>query len=94
MTLRKRLVESGQFLTILSTSIPYFGTNRLRMKALPVTLPVEPHPIEVITVRGRTPNPIAKVFIDELRVLVQPLAKRGNAKAKPMGKTDWARRRS
>ena len=42
-------------------------------------MPVEPHPIEVITVRGRTPNPIAKVFIDELRALVQPLAKRGNA---------------
>ena len=76
MALRKRLLESGQFLTILSSSFLHFGTNHLHFKALPVTLPMKPQPIEIISLRGRTPNPITSLFIQELRTLVEPLTKR------------------
>jgi len=36
-------------------------------------LPTEARPVQVVTLRNRTPNPIAKVFIDELRSLSKPL---------------------
>lgn len=93
MALRKRLLETGQFLTMLSTSFLHFGTNRLHFKALPVTLPVESQSIEIIGLRGRTPNPIAKLFINELRALVQPPAKRAVDAAKTGRKTVSVRRR-
>jgi DNA-binding transcriptional LysR family regulator len=93
MALRKCLVESGRFLTMLSTSTLDFGANRLRVKALPVTLPVESQSVEIITLRGRTPNPIARLFIDELRALVQPITKRSGNTANSGRKTVSARRR-
>lgn len=94
MALRKRLLETGQFLTMLSTSFLHFGTNRLHFKALPVTLPIKSQPIEMISLRGRTPNPITKLFIDELRALVQPLTKRADDAGKTGRKTVAAYRRS
>jgi DNA-binding transcriptional LysR family regulator len=93
MALRKQLLESGKFLTMLSASFLHFGTNRLHFKALPVTLPVESQPIEIISLRGRTPNPIVRLFIDELRILVQPLTKRVVAAVKTGRKTGSVRRR-
>ncbi len=67
MAVRIRLVESGRFLSILPNSTLHFGRNRLRMKKLPVKLPMKTRPIEVITLKNRTPNPIANLFISELR---------------------------
>jgi DNA-binding transcriptional LysR family regulator len=73
MAIRTRLVETGRFLTILPGSMLHFGARRLRMKVLPVTLPTEARPVQVITLRNRTPNPIAKLFIDEMRIFAKPL---------------------
>jgi DNA-binding transcriptional LysR family regulator len=73
MAIRTRLVESGRFLTILPGSTLHFGAQRLRMKVLPVVLPTEARPVQVVTLRNRTPNPIAKVFTDELRSFSKPL---------------------
>jgi DNA-binding transcriptional LysR family regulator len=73
MAIRTRLVETGGFLTILPGSTLHFGARRLRVKVLPVTLPTEARPVQVVTLRNRTSNPIAKLFIDEMRVFVKPL---------------------
>jgi hypothetical protein len=54
----------------------HFGAQRLRMKVLPVTLPTKPQPVQVITLRNRTPNPIAKLFINELHAVSKPLTRR------------------
>ena len=75
---RIRLVEDGRFLTVLPGSILRFGANRLRVKALQVKLPLESQPVEVITLRGRTPNPIAKLFVDELRTVMTAMMKQQN----------------
>jgi DNA-binding transcriptional LysR family regulator len=77
MTVRTRLVETGRFLTILPRSTLHFGAGRLRMRALPVTLQLraEARPAQVITLRNRTPNPITKLFIDELGEFSKPLTK-------------------
>jgi DNA-binding transcriptional LysR family regulator len=75
MAIRTRLVETGRFLTILPGSTLHFGARRLRVKVLPVTLPTEARPVQVVTLRNRTPNPIAKLFIDEMRVFAKPLTR-------------------
>jgi DNA-binding transcriptional LysR family regulator len=73
MAIRTRLVETGRFLTILPGSTLHFGLRRLRMKVLPVALPIAARPVQVVTLRNRTPNPLAKLFIDELRIFARPL---------------------
>jgi DNA-binding transcriptional LysR family regulator len=72
MAIRLRLVESGGFLTILPSSTLYFAAQRVRTKELPVLRAGYPQVIDVITLRNRTPNPIAKLFVDELRAFARP----------------------
>jgi DNA-binding transcriptional LysR family regulator len=74
--IRTRLVETGGFLTILPSSMLHFATPRLRMKVLPVLRPARPQAAQVVTLRNRTPNPIAKLFVDEVCAFARPLASR------------------
>ena len=57
---RTRLVEMGRFLTFLPGSTLYFGAGRLRVKVLPVSLSMKAPPTEIITLKNRTPNAIAR----------------------------------
>jgi DNA-binding transcriptional LysR family regulator len=76
MAIRLRLMETGGFLTVLPRSMLHFGAQRFRTKVLPVLPTAQPQAAQVIMLRNRTPNPIAKVFIDELRAFTGPLASR------------------
>jgi DNA-binding transcriptional LysR family regulator len=73
---RVQLVENGPFLSLLPGSMLHFGARRLKVKALPVRLPLQSQPVEIITLKDRTPNPIARLFIEEISDLVRPLTKR------------------
>jgi DNA-binding transcriptional LysR family regulator len=73
MAVRTRLVESNQFLTMLPGSMLHFGKDRLRMKKLPVVLPLQSQPIEIISLKHRTLNAVAKLLVQELREVVRPL---------------------
>jgi DNA-binding transcriptional LysR family regulator len=75
MAVRTRLVESDRFLTLLPGSMLHFGNNRLRVKKLPVVLPLESQPVEIIVLKNRTLNAVAKLFVQELREVVRPLLK-------------------
>jgi DNA-binding transcriptional LysR family regulator len=75
MAVRTRLVESNHFLTMLPGSMLHFGNNRLRVKKLPVALPLESQPVEVISLRNRTLNAVARLLVQELRGVVRPLVK-------------------
>jgi DNA-binding transcriptional LysR family regulator len=72
-TFRTRLVETGRFLSFLPGSTLHFSAGRLRVKILPVKLPIKAPPTEVFTLRNRTPNAIARLFIAELHMLSKPL---------------------
>ena len=76
MAVRTRLVETGRFLTMLPRSTLHFGGERLRLKILLVSTPMTTRPVEVMTLKNRTLNPIAKLFIDEIGVFAEPLSKR------------------
>jgi len=75
MAARTRLVEMGPFLTFLPGSTLHFGASRLQVKILPVALSMKTPPTQVLTLKNRTPNAIAKLFIDELHTFVTPLTK-------------------
>jgi DNA-binding transcriptional LysR family regulator len=72
-TFRTRLVETGRFLSFLPGSTLHFSAGRLRVKVLPVKLHIKAPPTEVFTLRNRTPNAIARLFIAELHMLAKPL---------------------
>src|SRR5262249_24986282 len=61
-------------LTMVAARMLRFGAAGRRLTVLPTR--TETRPVEIITVKDRTPNPIASLFIKELRALAKPLAKR------------------
>ncbi|HXC26745.1 MAG TPA: LysR family transcriptional regulator [Stellaceae bacterium] len=73
MAVRTRLVEMGRFLTFLPGSALHFGAGWLRVKILPVKLSMKAPPTEIITLKNRTPNAIARLFIAELHTFAKPL---------------------
>jgi DNA-binding transcriptional LysR family regulator len=73
ITLRTRLIETGQFIAILPDSSLRFGTGHPQIKILPIRLRLKAPPAVAISLKDRTPNPVARLFIDELRVCVKPL---------------------
>jgi DNA-binding transcriptional LysR family regulator len=72
MAVRTRLVESGGFFTMLPSSTLRFGAKRLRMKILPIAVRTNDQSVQIITLKNRTPNPIAKLFLDELKSVAEP----------------------
>jgi DNA-binding transcriptional LysR family regulator len=75
VTLRVRLIETGRFLAILPESTLRFGAGRMQIKILPVRLRMNAPPAVAISLKKRTPNPIVRLFVDELRAFVKPLMK-------------------
>jgi DNA-binding transcriptional LysR family regulator len=80
MAARTRLVEMGPFLTFLPGSTLHFGAKRLQVKILPITLAMKTPPTQIITLKNRTPNAVAKLFIDELHTFAKPLRKEPRAR--------------
>ena len=72
MAVRIGLAEAGRFLTMVAAPMLRFGAAR-RLKILPTR--TKTRLVEIITVKDRTPNPIATLLIKELRILAKPLAK-------------------
>jgi DNA-binding transcriptional LysR family regulator len=75
VTLRVRLVESGRFIAALPGSTLRFAGARMRIKILPVDLRTRAPPAVAISLKHRTANPIARLFVDELRALADPPVK-------------------
>jgi DNA-binding transcriptional LysR family regulator len=73
MSVRIGLVETGRFLTMVASSMLRFGAAGRRLKILPTRTKIRP--VDIITVKNRTLNPIATLFVKELQALATPLAK-------------------
>jgi DNA-binding transcriptional LysR family regulator len=71
-----QLTASGRFVTTLPTSILRFNGNNLALKVLPIRLPNQLRPVGVVTLKNRTPNPVARLFIECVRGIAKPLARR------------------
>jgi DNA-binding transcriptional LysR family regulator len=75
MAVRTRLVETGPFITMLPGSTLHFGVKRLRMKVLSISSHMKTRPVQIMTLKNRTPNPISRLFVDELHRMSTPLRK-------------------
>ena len=64
---RMSLVATGRFLTIFPASTMAFSDRGAEIKVLPVDLPVPRVPTGIVTLKHRSLNPVAKVFIDNAR---------------------------
>lgn len=69
-----QLTATGHFVTTLPTSILRFNGKNLALKVLPVRLPIQLRPVGVVTLKNRTPNPVARLFIECVRGVVKPFA--------------------
>jgi DNA-binding transcriptional LysR family regulator len=72
---RFNLPATGSFLTMLPASALKFPLRRTEIKALPVQLPIGPLPIGIITLKNRTLNSVARLFIKHAREVAKLLAK-------------------
>jgi DNA-binding transcriptional LysR family regulator len=69
------LLTTGRFLAMVPRSVLWFGGQRLSIKTLPVSLPVQPAPVGIVTLKSRTISPAAQLLIGCVRSVVRPLAK-------------------
>lgn len=68
------LVGNGPYIANLPGSLVHFGGDHLQVKVLPVKVPVSPSPVAVVTLKRRTLNPVAQLFIEHAREIARPLA--------------------
>jgi DNA-binding transcriptional LysR family regulator len=71
--LRADLLATGRFITAIPMSAAAVNADRFSLKILPVELPVRPWPVEIITLKNRTLNPVAQSFIDHVRAYARSM---------------------
>jgi DNA-binding transcriptional LysR family regulator len=76
MPVAAALVANGPYLANLPRSLVHFGDKHLSVKVLAVKVPVPPSPVGIITLKRRTINPVAQLFIEHARDVAKPLAKK------------------
>lgn len=74
--LRLNLLADGPYISVLPRSMMRLYGFRLPVKALPIKLPEREWPVALVTLKGRTLNPVAKLFIEHLREATKSLAAR------------------
>lgn len=66
--LRASLLQSGRYVTVLPRSIMLLRAEHMALKVLPVSLPQSGGwPVALVTLKDRSLNPVARLFIDHVR---------------------------
>jgi DNA-binding transcriptional LysR family regulator len=74
------LLNEGPLLAMMPRSMLVFAPARHTIKILSVKLPVKSRPVGIITLRGRTLSPAARLFMQTVREVVRPLTGRDQAR--------------
>ena len=69
-----RLLPTGHYLTFIPESVLRFGAMGTKIRALPVDFATRPRPTAIVTLRNRTLNPAASIFIDAAHFVSKPMA--------------------
>jgi len=67
VALRSNLLSSGRHLTVFPRSMMNLFAARMSLKVLPIKLPVREWPIVIATLKNRTLNPVAPLFVEHVR---------------------------
>jgi DNA-binding transcriptional LysR family regulator len=70
---RCNLIGSGRFFGFLPASVLHFSAQRFSLKALPISLGVEVHPIAIVTLKNRMLGPPAQLFVEEARSITRSM---------------------
>ena len=73
---RISLLATGRFLSIFPASALRFPTTHSQLKLLPVIQEFARVPVGIVTLKNRTLNSAALLFIEQARQIAKPLAKR------------------
>ena len=74
MYLRNMLLASGRYVAVLPGSVLRFSAERFGLRALPIRLPETRASVSIIRLRGRTLNPVARIFAECAREVAKPVA--------------------
>ena len=69
------MLATGRYLAIYSSSRLRLNGRRLAIKVLPVKLPPQPTRIGIVMLKNRTLNPIAGLFLHEMRGVIRLLTR-------------------
>jgi DNA-binding transcriptional LysR family regulator len=75
-SMRSRLAASGRILTVLPEFALRLPGRDTSLKALPVELPNARRTMRIISIKNRSLSPLAELFIESMRAVAKPLAKR------------------
>ena len=73
---RITLLATGRYLSVRPESTLRFQGRVPLLKALPVKLPTNLQSFAIITLKNRTLSPLARLFIDHVREVAKPLARK------------------
>ena len=79
--LNNNLLASGRFLSVVPESMMKLGAKHLPFKVLPIDIPNTSRQVVLFTLRNRTLSPVTRLFIDCVREVAKPLARRKIAAA-------------
>ena len=72
--LRINLLADGPYISVLPRSMIRLYGFRLPIRVLPIKLPEREWPVAMVTLKNRTLNPVAKLFIEQLRKEIKQMA--------------------
>jgi DNA-binding transcriptional LysR family regulator len=73
LEMRANLLRTGHYLSIVPEFWLQLPVRHAFIRKLPVELPVTGAPIGIVTLKGREPSPVAKLFIECAREIAKPL---------------------
>jgi DNA-binding transcriptional LysR family regulator len=88
MYLRNMLLASGRYVAMVPGSVLRFSAERFGLRALAIPLPETQASVSIITLKGRTLSPVARVFAECAREVAKPVAQwlaHGNPAARSRG---------
>jgi len=65
--LRANLVATGEHVTVFPRSMMHLFAEPMALKILPIGLPTREWPVAIVTLKERTLNPVAQLFIEHVR---------------------------
>ena len=71
------MIATGRFVGLLPGSVARFSAKRVGLKILPVKVPTVLGSVDVITVKNRTPSPLAQLFISSARAVAKSISAPG-----------------
>jgi DNA-binding transcriptional LysR family regulator len=67
--LRASMVATGEHVTVFPRSMMHLLAEQMMLKVLPIRLPTLEWPVALVTLKDRTLNPVAKLFIEHVRAM-------------------------